>query len=97
MMGEARENAPVLIVEAAGCLIAGDQQTDRSLLTAKPRPDHRANALGDEVTRAGDASVQLDVLDFKSLLAVEAPPREEFGGGVRVRELGLPANSARES
>ena len=54
--------------------------------------------LGDEITRAGDASVQHDVLDFESLLVVkEAPPREEVGGGVRVRELGAPANSARES
>src|SRR5262249_27673384 len=97
VMGEARENASVLIGEAAGRLIAGDQQNDPALLTAKPRHDHRANALGVEVTRAGDASVQRDVLDFESLLAVEAEPREEFGGGVRVRELGAPANSARES
>ena len=46
VMGEARENASVLIGEAAGRLIAGDQQTDRSLLTANPRHDHRANAPG---------------------------------------------------
>ena len=96
VMGEAREHAPVLVLETARSPMAGDQDTDRSLLNAEPRHEHRAQTERVELTRAGDAPVPCDVLDFHRLLAVEGGPRDELDGGGRLRDVGPPAHRGRQ-
>ena len=92
VMGEAREHAPVLVPETARLPMAGDEDTDRSLLGAEPRHEYRAHTEGVEPARAGDAPVPCDVLDFHRLLAVEGGLRDELDGGGRLRDVGRPAH-----
>jgi hypothetical protein len=90
-MGEAREHASVLVLDAARLAMARDEDTDRSLLHAEPRHEHRAQTEHLELARAG-GRVARDVLDLHHLLALEGGPRDELDGGGRVRDIGRPAH-----